>query len=192
MPTTVSGCGAANMKDNVASMLRLDATTPLFVYFTAEWVRSMRALNIIQCVIRACAQCPDCSRSNPLIDEAFWNKNVSLQLLKVDVGDKKDFKDPGFFLRNDTDWKLTCIPTLAAVDASGKPLRRIAKDLESCSDVAAARAMIADFIRDDTQGEKTVAASAPPQSARLGAGVITAAFIVALAIAVAFFSALRY
>ena len=104
MPSIVSGCSAERLEENVASMARLNASRPTFVYFYADW-------------------CPDCARSGPCVDDVFWSKDVDLQLLKVDVGEKKAFKDAGYALRRDPAWKLTCVPTLAWIVA-GAPERR--------------------------------------------------------------------
>ena len=132
MPSIVSGCSAERLEENVASMARLNASRPTFVYFYADW-------------------CPDCARAGPCVDDVFWHKDVDLQLLKVDVGEKAAFKDARFALRLDPAWRLTCVPTLAWVVARA-PARRIAEELEACEDAAAARALIARFVGECATG----------------------------------------
>ena len=152
MPSIVSGCSAERLEENVASMARLNASRPTFVYFYADW-------------------CPDCTRSGPCVDDVFWSKDVDLQLLKVDVGEKKAFKDAGFALRRDPAWKLTCVPTLAWIVA-GAPERRIAEDLEACEDAAAARALISKFVSECATGAAGGGGAAP--TAERGAAPSTA------------------
>lgn len=122
-------------------MGRCFPNTPTFVYFYADW-------------------CPDCVRSNPLVQDVFWKRGVKLQLLRVDIGDKAAYKDPENKMRallRSKDWEVTCLPTLLYMGKGAKTAGpRLASDLEKCTDESKGRALIQEFVEKCTGGVEMV------------------------------------
>jgi thiol-disulfide isomerase/thioredoxin len=56
--------------------------------------------------------CPDCTTVEPYIQRAFKKAGASLHLIRVDVGDRKEWLNPNNPFRNDKKLTLREIPTI--------------------------------------------------------------------------------
>ncbi|KAF9425448.1 hypothetical protein BGZ94_007518 [Podila epigama] len=101
MPATVINTTSEKFLQDIQTIVHANTDKKIYAYFFGQHTKETGK-----------SWCPDCVRSDPIIERRFAEAGDNVVLVKVDVGDRPTWKDPAHHLRHNKDTRLVGIPTL--------------------------------------------------------------------------------